>query len=125
MGASYRVAGRRNGYAHIVDGHQLAAYAASVLEGVSLPAQKRELVRYAREQDGGARVVGDLELLPDREYATLDEVAEELAPVQPPRRREEKLPQPESGGLPGAGDYTNPHPVPGHVRDDPGDRPAS
>ena len=107
-----------------MDGHQLAAYAASVLEGVSLPAQKRELVRYAREQDGGARVVGDLELLPDREYATLDEVAEELAPVQPPRRREDKLPQPESGGLPGAEDYTNPHPVPGKVRDDPGDGPA-
>jgi Protein of unknown function (DUF2795) len=57
-----------------------------LLEGVSLPASKRELIRYARMQDGGELAVRLLEQLPDREFEALDDVGEVLAPVQPMRR---------------------------------------
>jgi hypothetical protein len=86
-----------------------------VLEGVALPAKKRELIAYARDQDEGA--AADLEGLPEREYSSLDEVGEALAPVQP-GRPEPKVPEPreESGQPPGGDDYLNPHPEPGAVR---------
>jgi hypothetical protein len=64
---------------------QRAAELQVVLEGVPLPARKRQLVEYARrENEHAAR---DLAAIPDREYASLDEVGEALVRVQPQRGR--------------------------------------
>ena len=56
--------------------------------------------------------------LPDREYGTLDEVGEALAPVQPsgnPRQPHE--PRAESGLPPGGEAYTDPSAESGRVRE--------
>jgi hypothetical protein len=94
---------------------QRAAELQVVLEGVALPAKKRALIDYARAQDESA--VADLRALPDREYSSLDEVGEALAPVQPawpkPSAHE---PRDESGQPPGGDAYLDPHPEPGAVR---------
>jgi hypothetical protein len=94
---------------------QRAAELQVVLEGVPLPAKKRELLEYARRQDESA--AADLAQLPDREYSSLDEVGEALAPVQPewpaPDVHE---PRDESGQPPGGDAYLDPHPEPGSVR---------
>jgi Protein of unknown function (DUF2795) len=74
-----------------------------VLEGISLPAKKRELIDYAARND--ASFTSDLELLPDREYGRIDEVGEELLAVQPPVATHSPLPKPESGKPPGGADY--------------------
>jgi hypothetical protein len=87
-----------------------------LLEGVSLPASKDELIRYAREQDGTGRALSLLERLPDREYRRLDDVGEALAPVQPSPEENAELPHEESGLPPGRDDYVNPHSKPGNVR---------
>ena len=76
-----------------------------LLEGVPLPASRQELIEYAREQgDGDAASL--LHRLQDREYRSLDEVGEELAPVQPDRRSERPEPREESGDPPGGDAYT-------------------
>jgi hypothetical protein len=94
---------------------QTAALIQVVLEGVSLPATKAELVDYARREDPDAARL--LEALPDREYRSLDEVGEALAPVQPPRSRPEAaVPREESDLPPGGENYVQPHPEPGAVR---------
>jgi hypothetical protein len=95
---------------------RLAAEVQVLLEGVPLPATKRELVEYARSQDGEA--ARHLESLPDREYRSLDEVGEALAPVQPSRSHPAALPHEESGEPPGGDAYVEPHPEPGAVRHD-------
>ena len=96
---------------------QTAALIQAVLEGVSLPTTKAKLVDYARREDPDAARL--LEALPDREYRSLDEVGEALAPVQPPRsRREPAVPREESDLPPGGEDYVAPHPEPGAVRHD-------
>jgi Protein of unknown function (DUF2795) len=92
-----------------------------VLEGVALPASKRQLLSHAARNGGeGAGVMELLRDLPSREYATLDEVGEALAPVQPafasPRSR---LPPRERGAQPGGDAYMQPHPEPGSIREDP------
>jgi len=90
-----------------------------LLEGVALPASKQELIRYAREQDDGDGVARLLERLPDREYRSLDEVGETLAPVQPRSENPDAaLPREESDLPPGGDDYVNPQPTPGKVRHD-------
>jgi hypothetical protein len=90
-----------------------------LLEGVPLPATRRELVDYALGQDRGQRFRGDLDALPDREYRTLDEVGEELVPVQPaPGGAPMPLPRDESGQPPGGDAYTDPAPEPGGIRPD-------
>ena len=96
---------------------QTAALIQVVLEGVSLPATKAELVDYARREDPDAAAL--LEALPDREYRSLDEVGETLAPVQPPRwQPEAAVPREESDLPPGGADYVAPRPEPGAVRHD-------
>jgi hypothetical protein len=96
---------------------RLAAELQVLLEGVPLPARKRELVEYARSQDGDA--ARHLESLPDREYRSLDEVGEALAPVQPSRSQPQAaVPREESDAPPGGEDYVQPHPEPGAVRHD-------
>ena len=88
---------------------QAAATLQVVLEGVPLPADKRTLIRYAREQRADERLLGRLATLPDREYSTLDEVGEELAPVQPSwRSPQADVPRPESGAPPGGDAYVQP-----------------
>lgn len=89
-----------------------------LLEGVPLPAGKRELIDYARAQ-GGGRFEPLLSRLPDHEYRSLDDVGEALMPVQPewsePARHE---PKPESGKPPGGLAYTDASAEPGRVRED-------
>jgi hypothetical protein len=85
---------------------QTSAAVQSLLEGVPLPAEKRRLLEYARQQPGGEAFAQELERLPDREYRSLDEVGEVLAPVQPlwPQPRAD-VPRPESGEPPGGEAY--------------------
>jgi hypothetical protein len=86
----------------------LASRAQAVLEGVELPAKKSRLVAYAREQDPTGEVSRTLETIPDREYQSLDEVGEELVPVQPDRRSEDAVvPREESGDPPGGDAYVS------------------
>ena len=90
-----------------------------VLEGVSLPAGKQQLLDHARREDGGAAGLALLEGLPDREYSSLDEVGEALLPVQPSRQPEELAsPRAESGEPPGGSAYTDGSEEPGWVRED-------
>jgi len=96
---------------------QRSAVVQVVLEGVALPATKAELLDYARTHDGDA--ARTLESLPDREYRSLDEVGEALAPVQPPRDTPRaELPREESDAPPGGDAYLDPNPEPGAVRHD-------
>jgi hypothetical protein len=96
---------------------QRAAELQVLLEGVPLPAHKRELVEYARSQD--EHEARQLEALPDREYRSLDEVGEALAPVQPSwAQAEAAVPHEESDAPPGGDNYVKPHPQPGAVRHD-------
>ena len=90
----------------------------TLLEGVPLPAGKRELLDYARSQADGDVFLGLLSGIPDREYRSLDDVGEALAPVQPDWKSEPPLPRAESDEPPGGGDYVNPSPEPGAVRAD-------
>ena len=81
----------------------------AVLEGVTLPATRAELLAYARAQDGD--IVRDLAQLPDEEFDRLDAVGAwltmELSPPKPP---EQASPHEESGQPPGGDDYVTPHP---------------
>jgi hypothetical protein len=86
-----------------------------LLEGVALPASKHELLIYAQEQRAGGDELSLLRRLPEREYRSLDDVGETLAPVQPDRSKDRKLPREESGRPPGGDDYLHPHPTPGKV----------
>jgi hypothetical protein len=79
-----------------------------VLEGIKLPAKKRELIEYAARNDAG--FTPDLELLPDREYDHLDDVGEQLRAVQPAQSSHVPSPRPESGKPPGGSDYLEPFP---------------
>lgn len=90
-----------------------------LLEGVHLPASKQQLLEYALSQDGAGPALLLLDELPDRVYASLDEVGEVLYPVQPIRTNEQlNQPKPESGDPPGREAYTEPSPEPGAVRED-------
>src|SRR2546423_1118589 len=94
---------------------QQAAELQVLLEGVALPASKRELVAYARKQDETA--AGSLDSIPDRDYRSLDEVGEALTSAQ--RRWAEpdvRLPGGESGDPRGRGSYPAPSPERGGIR---------
>jgi uncharacterized protein DUF2795 len=94
-----------------------AALVQAVLEGVPLPAERAELIDYAGRQEDADRVLGLLLEVPDREYGTLDEVGEALAPVQPSATRGRvHEPRPESGLPPGGDAYTDAGAEPGAVR---------
>ncbi|HEY6835964.1 MAG TPA: DUF2795 domain-containing protein [Gaiellaceae bacterium] len=89
----------------------------AALEGVSLPASKRELIDYARAEDG-ARFAPLLARLPDREFDSLDEVAEELRPAQPERTAPDpERPHEESGKPPGGAAYIDASAESGRVRE--------
>jgi hypothetical protein len=96
---------------------QRAAEIQVLLEGVALPASRRELIAYARSQD--EHLAQQLEPLPERTYRSLDEVGEALAPVQPSwSESDAAVPREESGQPPGGDAYAEPHPEPGAVRRD-------
>ena len=89
-----------------------------VLEGVPLPNERASLVRYAVQQGATGEQLACLRELPERRYSTIDEVGEQLLPVQPPYEHEEPhRPREESGAPPGGDDYVNPRPESGEVRD--------
>ena len=89
-----------------------------LLEGVPLPATRQELLDYARREGAEPWQVDALRRLPDKQYGWIDQAAEELLRVQPPRDREEPHePRASSGAPPGGDDYTNPRPESGEVRD--------
>jgi hypothetical protein len=94
---------------------QRTAELQTVLEGVPLPARKRDLIAYAHRHDAAA--ARDLDTLADREYRSLDDVGEELMGVQPSRPSPEtQRPREESGEPPGGDAYTDPDAEPGAVR---------
>jgi hypothetical protein len=95
---------------------QRAAEIQVVLEGVALPATREQLVHYAALQDAEAAV--DLERISDREYRSIDEVGEELAPTHAVHVSQERLPRAESGEQPGGDDYLRPFPESGRVDPD-------
>lgn len=89
-----------------------------LLEGVPLPAEKQELLEYARGEGAGPSELALLEALPDRGYQSIDDVAETLQPVQPATPTEQpEEPKPESDLPPGGEAYTDPSPEPGRVRE--------
>jgi hypothetical protein len=98
--------------------HAKSAEIQVLLEGVDLPASKGALIGYAAGQDDADAALTLLERLPEREFRTLDEVGEALAPVQPYSFDDTPLPHAESDLPPGGDDYVNAHPVSGKVRDD-------
>ena len=78
----------------------------SVLVGVDLPAEKSDLLDYATREHAGAGELYALRSLPEREYSSLDEVANELLHVQPPRTDSDaREPHEESGAPPGGDAY--------------------
>jgi hypothetical protein len=95
---------------------QRAAEIQVLLEGITLPATREQLVRYAASQDAAAAV--ELERIADREYHRIDEVGEELVPTQPDLPEKQPLPHPETGRAAGGEDYVNPDPTPGAIRPD-------
>ncbi len=95
-----------------------AAELQTLLEGVDLPAEKRELVRYAAANGATPTQLDVLGGLAQDRYRTIDEVGEELSPVQPERADDvPHEPKEESGLPPGGDEYTNAAPVSGYVRD--------
>jgi Protein of unknown function (DUF2795) len=96
---------------------QRAAEIQSMLEGVPLPATRRQLLRYAQANDPTA--VAELRHLPDEEYRRLDQVGELLTLGPSVPQGGERLPRPESGQPPGGPDYLRAHPSDtGRVRHD-------
>jgi hypothetical protein len=95
---------------------QRAAEIQVLLEGITLPATRVQLVHYAAAQDAEAAI--ELERIPDRTYRSIDEVGEELAPTEPRFPAASLVPHPESGAVPGGEDYLNPSPTPGAIRPD-------
>jgi hypothetical protein len=90
----------------------------ALLVGVDLPAEKPALLAYAVRQRAEPPLIDALQSLPERNYASLDEVVEELLRVQP-RHPNDGRPGPheESGEPPGRAAYTDSHPDTGKVPD--------
>ena len=89
-----------------------------LLEGVSLPSERSSLMKYALHEGATAQQIALLRQLPERRFDNIDEVAEELMHVQPPREDEvPHKPREESGNPPGGDAYTQPRPESGQVRD--------
>jgi hypothetical protein len=79
----------------------------TLLVGVQLPAEKPRLLEYAVRQRAEPQLLAMLQSIPDRPYASLDEVLEELLHVQPaPQGSAPAEPHSERGGPPGGAAYT-------------------
>jgi hypothetical protein len=89
-----------------------------LLEGISLPARRPELLSYALHEGATASQLALLRSLPGHSYATIDEVGEQLIRVQPRYGHEvPHSPREESGEPPGGESYTQQLPESGEVRD--------
>lgn len=89
-----------------------------LLEGVPLPNERSSLLRYATHEGASWQQLALLRQLSERKFDNLDELAEELIGVQPPREDEvPHRPREESGAPPGGDSYTRAHPASGRVRD--------
>jgi hypothetical protein len=94
-----------------------AAELKTVLVGVPLPATKDALLEYAVRQRAEPQLLEALRNAPDREFASLDELVEDIVHAQPPRDHVDATkPHEESGAPPGGDAYTDPHPDTGRVR---------
>lgn len=95
-----------------------AAELKSLLVGVPLPARKPDLLEYAVQQHAEPQLLGALHSLPqEQEFASLDQVVEELLRMEPPREKPvPHEPHEESGKPPGGESYTERDPTPGAVR---------
>lgn len=82
-----------------------AAELKTLLVGVPLPAEKAELLEYAVRQRAEPSLLAPLRRVADRQYASLDEVVEELLHVQPPHEHDRHRPREESGAPPGGDEY--------------------
>lgn len=97
-----------------------AAIVQVVLEGVPLPAKKRDLLAYARRQQAPPEALAALERIPEREYEAIDEVGEAIAQAQPSRGPKPAYePEPQSGEVPGGEAYLDAGAEPGAVRGEP------
>ena len=86
-----------------------AAELKTALVGVPLPAKQPELLEYAVQQHAEPGLLDALRSLPEgKEFTSLDEVIEELLPVQPARNGAPppQEPKTESGAPPGGDAYT-------------------
>ena len=85
-----------------------AAELKTALVGVALPAKQPELLEYAVQQHAEPVLLDALRSLPDeKEFTSLDEVIEELLPVQVARNGAPRHePKAESGAPPGGDAYT-------------------
>jgi hypothetical protein len=96
-----------------------AAQLKAALVGVTLPAEKQQLLEYAVQQRAEPRLLDGLQSLSeDKTYESLDEVVEELVHVQPARLDPDpREPKEEAGAPPGGDAYTDKDPETGKVRE--------
>ena len=94
-----------------------AAELKATLVGVTLPAEKQQLLEYAVQQRAEPRLLDGLRTLSEeKKYESLDEVVEELLHVQPARLDgDPREPQEEAGAPPGGDAYTDKDPETGKV----------
>jgi Protein of unknown function (DUF2795) len=85
-----------------------AAELKSTLIGVTLPAERPQLLEYAVQQRTEPRLLDGLRTLPeDKTYESLDQVIEEILHVQPARLEPDaEEPKEEAGAPPGGDAYT-------------------
>jgi uncharacterized protein DUF2795 len=95
-----------------------AAELKATLVGVTLPAEKQQLLEYAVRQRTEPRLLDALRTLPDdAKYESLDEVVEKLLHVQPARLNgDPHEPREEAGAPPGGEAYTDKDPETGTIR---------
>jgi hypothetical protein len=95
-----------------------AAELKTLLTGVPLPAARPELLEYAVRQHAEPQLLAALRSLPgEKEFPSLDAVAEELLQIQPGHvDAVPHEPKEESGRPPGGDAYTDRDPEPGAVR---------
>jgi hypothetical protein len=96
-----------------------AAELKATLTGVTLPAEKPQLLEYAVQQRAEPRLLDGLRTLPEEKtYESLDDVVEELLHVQPSRvEGDPHQPKEEAGAPPGGDAYTDKDPETGTIRD--------
>jgi hypothetical protein len=95
-----------------------AAELKATLVGVTLPAEKPQLLEYAVQQRAEPRLLDELRTLPEqKKYESLDEVVEELLHMQPSRLDgDPHEPKEEAGAPPGGDAYTDKNPETGTIR---------
>ena len=95
-----------------------AAELKTLLVGVTLPAERSDLLEYAVRQRAEPQLLDGLRSLSDeKQYSSLDEVVEEILQVQPDRSKPvPHEPKEEAGKPPGGDAYTDKHPQSGAVR---------